>query len=978
MVLLAILCLLPAPRGDGASKQKTVIVPLSITDPRPHFAEAWRDRYLPEPRYDIPPRGFNEHSFFDDALVNFDAARGWTAYMRDCEGIFCLSKDQPIRHKPNVKIEVRLTGKHPSISLRPPRPIPVARAFDTLEIWFYGHKVGPKVGVVFRKVDGTRFRWRGGGAMTTPPGFTTFWNRLRFRFRETLQAGATLEAVEIFPRRWKGKKYQPGVPDHKKTLLYYVDQLRVSFFADKMKQPAPRFTHRDGAPTIPTDPRGACPRTVEPVATQVSLRHAASRLAFATKRGEQVTYVYTPKTGSLSDLTVLIEGKHPFRPAVDSGPVFDFNGKLCGVVGKGGARATLLSHRLEGDAVVADWRYAGNGASQTVRYKFSLKGKTLQIELASTETHFAEWKFGYAERLRNYKVVDVPFMTVWSPKLLVNDGWFVTYCADWYKNNVSTIPNAKLLRTLPEGCAQYSFGDREYDEKYNKYTGLAGGYSYLPRTDGSRHPLKECFYITVSSNVDDVWLNIANPPSPMKRVLKKRLYHMVAVWEDYIHRCEAIVDMYNKYGMTNIYWLFHQRLWTKQHFGCDPFFGADTVSIVHEPTGGDAALIRLLRKMRGMGIRTGYYDGYESMKTTHKWFQPDWCKYQPDGNWHARHGPVMKPWALSEYAATVYRKRARKFGAQVSYQDGWTSSNCSAWNDYDHRYPESGKFIDTLRALAAGWQRCRENVDGPVFSEGRGGDYYTAGLNDGDYSKLAGDTNEKPANEDRNYLLVNFRLKKISPLCPSVSLNIGYVRWAKPWSVTMYDWKDFSLYHHFLAAQIAFGTIGMLEPYYELPKDPHRYFDVALRGYYLLQQLQERYIMEPVEEIRYFDGERLVTSSEAIVRGVYEENRLRIRYANGLTIHINMNWGGKHWRVEDRGQAYDLPPGGWLATQGDDFLEYSAIENGKRIDFVDSPAYVYLDGFGTPVAVNGYRATHQFIKFKTGPRAGMELRYPER
>ena len=524
------------------------------------------------------------------------------------------------------------------------------------------------------------------------------------------------------------------------------------------------------------------------------------------------------------------------------------------------------------------------------------------------------------------------------------------------------------------------FGDGEYDRKYNERTGLAGGYSYLPRTDESRHPLKECFYITVSSNVDDVWLTVANPPSPMKHVLKKRLFHMVAVWDDYIKRCNAIVDMYGKYGMTNIYWLFHTRLWTKggtKGMGCDPWFGSDTVSIVHEPTGGDAALLQLLRKMHAMGIRTGYYDGYESMLTTHKWFQPDWCKYQPDGNWHMRHGPVMKPWALTEYASTVYRKRAQKFGAQVFYQDGWTSSNPSAWNDYDHRYPESGKFIDTLRALAAGWQRCRENGDGPVFSEGRGGDYYTAGLNDGDYSKLPGDTNEKPADEDRNELLVDFRLKKISPLSPSVSLDIGFVRWVKPWSTTMFGWKDFSLYHHFLAAQIAFGTIGMLEPYYDLPDDPHRYFEIALRGYYLLQQLQERYIMEPVAEIRYFDGERLVTSSEAILRGIYRENRLRVCYDNGLVVFINTNWDGKHWLVEDRGQVYDLPPGGWLARQGDDFLEYSAIQEGKRVDFVNSPEYVYLDGLGSPVTVNGYSTTNQFIKFKTGRRAGTEVRYPE-
>ena len=121
VLLLTILCVLPATIGDGANKGKGTIIPLSVEDPQSHFEEAWRDRHLPEPRYDIPPRGFNEHSFFDDALVDFDAISGWTAQMRDCEGVFCLSKDQPIRNKPNVKVEVRLTGKNPSISLRPPK-----------------------------------------------------------------------------------------------------------------------------------------------------------------------------------------------------------------------------------------------------------------------------------------------------------------------------------------------------------------------------------------------------------------------------------------------------------------------------------------------------------------------------------------------------------------------------------------------------------------------------------------------------------------------------------------------------------------------------------------------------------------------------------------------------------------------------------------------------------------------------------------
>ena len=971
ILLFMILCFLSTAVASGADKPAGVVVPLSLTDPTPHFEEAWRDRFLDEPRYDIPPRGFNEHSFFDDALVDFDAIRGWTAEMRDCEGVFCLSNDMPIRGKPNAKVEVKLTGKKPYIALKPPKPIRIAHAFDTVDMWFYGHKLAPMVGYVFRKKDGALYRWKGGSRKDVVPGWTTFWNRLRIRFPEVIEAGAELVAVEIYPKPWTKTDLSliaPPEQDH----LFYVDQFRVSLFADMMKRPAPTFPNRGPVVKIPVDENGACPRTVDALTTRVSLAKGVSRLTYVTKSGEEATYVYKPETGTLDDLTVEFKGRQPFRPAVDSGPVFEFGGKTCSVVGKdkGGATAKLLSHRIEGDTVVAEWLYSGNGASQTVRYAFSLRGKTLQVQLNSNETWFSEWKFGYADGLKNYKAVDVPFMLVWSPRLLVNDGLFVTYNADWYESNVSTLPHARPLRPLPEGCAQYSFSDPEYDKFPWKY-------AYLPRTDGSRHPLKERFYITVSSNVDEVWLSVSNPPSPNKSVLKKYLYRMMAPEGDYVKKTNDVLDLYEKYGMTDIYWMYHSRLWIKRRMGCDPVFGSDTVSLVHQPYGGDDGLIKLFQRMRDMGMRTGYYDGYESMSTANKWFRGDWCKYESDGNWRMRWGAVMKPWALAEYASTVYRDRAKKFGAQVLYQDGWTSKTVSLWNDYDHRYPESGKFIDTLRALGTGWQRCRESCNGPVFSEGRGGDYYTAGLDDGDYSKLMGSGDNKGAAEDRDELLVDFCLKKVAPLSPSVTLSCGFVAWAKPQEAKIRSWRDWSLYHHFMAAQFAFGTICTVEPTYVI-RPPHMDFDVALRGYYLCRQLQERYIMEPVEDIRYFDGERLVTSSEAIVRGVCKENRLRIRYANGLVMHINMNWDGKHWLVEDGGRTYDLPPGGWLARQGDDFLEFAVTRNGTRVDFVDSPEYVYLDGHGTPVTVNGYTATNQFVKLKTGPRAGTELVYPEK
>jgi len=89
----------------------------------------------------------------------------------------------------------------------------------------------------------------------------------------------------------------------------------------------------------------------------VRIENGSGLLTYTTRSDEEVTYAYTPNTGSVTDWTVSVKGKSSFRPAVDSGPVFDFGGQSCGGVGKGGAPARLLAHKVEGDRLMAEWKY---------------------------------------------------------------------------------------------------------------------------------------------------------------------------------------------------------------------------------------------------------------------------------------------------------------------------------------------------------------------------------------------------------------------------------------------------------------------------------------------------------------------------------------------------------------------------------------------------------------------------------------------
>ena len=134
--------------------------------------------------------------------------------------------------------------------------------------------------------------------------------------------------------------------------------------------------------------------------------------------------------------------------------------------------------------------------------------------------------------------------------------------------------------------------------------------------------------------------------------------------------------------------------------------------------------------------------------------------------------------------------------------------------------------------------------------------------------------------------------------------------------------------------------------------------------------------MQPVKTIRYFDGSKLVPTEEALVSGKYRDNMLYVQYENGLEIYINCNWDDRVWEITADGRKYQLPAGGWFARQGKDFLEYSILQNGSRVSYVDSPEYRYLNGYGKKAEVDGLSTDRILIRYKTGKKAGKTLYYP--
>ena len=318
--------------------------------------------------------------------------------------------------------------------------------------------------------------------------------------------------------------------------------------------------------------------------------------------------------------------------------------------------------------------------------------------------------------------------------------------------------------------------------------------------------------------------------------------------------------------------------------------------------------------------------------------------------------PLMAPVVAAQDAAEI----KAKYGITGSYCDVHTAGAPWAYVDYDPRKPGAGMLQTVFRAYAKVFQAEREAYGGPVVSEGHRYWYYS-GLTDGNYARPPGNDCWKIP------FLVDFDLLKLHPL--EVDIGMGYGRDEyryDPHAKNVDDGLD-----RFLCAVIAFGHSGVRyrrwppsvdrEPEKFDPEDPlAEKKQVVARTYFMIQQLASRYAMTPVRSIGYWDGDQLLDTSQAIRSDAVKRSQVAVEYENGLRVFANGSL--EHtWRVEADGTTYDLPPNGWLAIQGKDFLEYSALRDGHRVDYVHSPVYTFADGRGTATDFGDVKATDAVI-----------------
>jgi len=852
-------------------------------------------------------------------LIDFEDLTDWTVSCDQAVASVTRSQEQPLWGDHAAKLVYRGTGSQPRVTVQLPQPVAVTGPFDCINLWVYGNNWAwvpdpetPQVDirVVLQNEAGSplvvpldRVRWK------------EWWllhRRLTADQLTALGPHPSVTAIEVVGGRNTSDR------------VLYFDNLAV---------------YREALPALSFEPRPSRGITL-PAGQTVGTNTGPGELPFPTREetilpdnltsdfqtsvasgpdntftlryvgadGELV-YRYQPNTGTLADVTAQWIGRQPmFQPCVEGG-VYFAGGAGSEVVAPD--KIELVRARCEADTVESTWRCSLGPRTAEVTYVLRLWQKSLVIDVLGEGDAFGEFRIGKVVGVTDPRLVTLPYLVGAGqrPAVLVagpsDAPLFVSALLDHCRTNAS----------------QFWFSNRVGTDG----TTQNGGSRYLPKTDGQRNPVFERLFLTVSPCFAETLPNIPNPVSPWMHVAGDRLWRAHGASDrqrDYEFWKKAA-----RYGMTQVVITDHETGWRD---GGESF----TMRTRAAPgKGGDEGQAEYARKIRALGFRYGIYNNYTDYAPVNEHWDEDYVTRTPENQWQSAWARCYnpKPARAVEIEARLAPIIQEKFQLDTAYCDVHTAVSPWSYCDFDARVPGAGTMAATFYAYGEIMLHQKKTWNGPVYSEGNNHWYY-CGLTDGNYGQdQAGQLATSP-------WLVDFDLLKMHPLCCNFGMgNPGMFYGEGPLRAAMAQdpqaWLD-----RFLAATLAFGHTGFLT--FEGG------FDNAVRSYYSVQQLHARYAQQKAASIRYHDGQgNLLDTSAAVATGAYRRSQVVTQYADGLEVWVNGHTD-EAWSVPDM----TLPPNGWYARSGADqppLLAWSAMVDGHRADYVESPAYIYANGRGT-------------------------------
>ncbi|MFV2068943.1 MAG: hypothetical protein ACC645_18410, partial [Pirellulales bacterium] len=838
-------------------------------------------------------------------LISFDSLDGWTVEcFQGARAQLAPSRQQRLWESRTAKLTYRGTSKESTLILRPAAPVLIAKPFNCVNLWVYGNNWSwipdpktPRVHLFLLVTDATGAESEIGLSRVHWKEWWLVHRKLDDATVRRLEAGCKFTGLKVTgcANTEDRELFFEDLAVYTESLAPLDFDTRPKWGIDPFPGQSPGANRGPGRLPFPTRETTILPANRQRTFSNQVAQGDDGLFHFTYRAADAVLeYVLHPGADRLQGVDVVLNGSRVATALVDAGVELD----------PAGEAAQLERAELDGDVVQLKWT---NGVESHLR----IWQKSLVVDFFCPGGKASKLHYGKLTGVADPEMVQLPYMNYRRHHLgvLVARGvqpCFASIWMDWYRSNASR-PFA-LDTITPEGVM------------------LNGGVEYLPKTDGVRNDLYERFFFTVSPLFEETLATIPNPPATHGREAGRRLWQESWGPPNYAKEMERSRKL-RAYGIEMLTQCNHEITWRD---GGESFTFRDRAA---PGRGGDEALAAYVRHQRSLGWRSGLYTNYCDLAPVNARWHEDRVMHDPNGQWVTAWARCYAPKALAavEADAELAPVIHQRFGTSAAYTDVHTSVSPWSRTDYDARVPGAGTFVATFYAFGELLLHDQRVYDGHCWSEGNHQWLY-AGLATGNYALAYSNLilREYP-------YLPHFDLLKMHPL----EVDVGM-----PWTAQFFKKSDGwqkpdrieKSIDQFLAATIAYGHIGWLV------EEGHGIRQTC-RSYYMLQQLQSRYVMRAPEEILYGAGEGLVTSSEALQSGAWRKNRLFVRYPDDLRLWVNGN-REQSWTVDVDEVSVTLPPYGWVAAQDDTFFEQSAIEDGQRVDHMVSPETIFVDGRG--------------------------------
>jgi len=835
------------------------------------------------------------------AQVSFEDLAGWTASLRGrAEVSLAAAREHRVWRDQVLQVAMQGEATNATLEIRPPEPIPIEGEWDAIDLWAKTNLAGglhptrPVLPVVV--VEDAR-----------GVEHEIELSRLMGRYWYVSHAALSEQQVEriAYPAKFAALLLdRVNQPDAATVLLE-----SIAFYREQREPHAQ--SPRPAQPTFPTGEDAMLPTPPEGAVGEARPDRIQE---FLCRTDEWVEFWFPPTATDRDPFSVPMKfdrGDPPEEAMLDplhgAGILFD---TPAGPVLTDSGNTELIEETTEGETLKTRWRFSAEGVEAEFAVDYRIRGATLVLDVRCPGGAAMGTRFGtvMAHDGAALQTTEVPYLQMGTPPgplVAYNDHVFVSALYDW--------PNCDFSISLVNP-----------DPTVEDGVSINEGSVYTPLTDGRRRDLHDRIIVTVAPEFEQVLPNVPNPRAKNLEAAAEQMYVMNSGPSPIMWRTMK------RYGIEHVIAMHFAGVWWRR--------AGEGFSMRHRPrpemTIEELAAYR--EEVRALGYDFGVLLEYRDFFPLNEWWDRNLLSLTPEGQWAPSWSGhyATKPSAMAMLAARNAALIEARYPLDAVYMDTHTNQALTA-RDYEAGVPGAGSGPAQAQFNGECILACRDAHGAIICSEGIYRWLY-AGLSDMDYGTWP-IRSVLPAERE---ILPDFDLLKIHP--KNIGTGMGYN--PRPFvgqdnMAPFYSDPGERLappaYYQYLAATIAHGHSPILGYSYFPPM--HR----MIHYYAMLQGPAKEWLTDTVARIERHDGRRFVSTGEAIRRDLLGIGRIRITYSRGMVVCVNYHHD-EPWQVEIAGRGYLLPPMGWAAVKGDEIESFSALIDGRRVDYCRCPEYTYL------------------------------------